>query len=165
MDTPVTPLLYQPLTTRRSRYPNWLIVRTKPLPTVIRRTSVGNDVCAVLLSTRRAISVPSVLENVAECLTWLLYDAPLPYSVCYHNIVQVLHLASHPDVNLHTFDSHQKIILVAVVELLIPGSNSRLEEALQASQHYVQQHWGARLPFVSFKEVLIDLHDFLIQVS
>jgi hypothetical protein len=32
------------------------------------------------------------------------------------------------------FDAHQKIILVAVVELLIPGYNSRLEEALQGSQ-------------------------------
>ncbi len=96
---------------------------------------------------------------------WLLDDALLPYSVCYHNIIHVLYLASHPDGNVHMFDAHQKIILVAVVELLISGYNSRLEEALQASQCYVQQHWGARLPYVSFKEVLIDLHDILIQVS
>ena len=66
-----TPILYQPLSTRRNRYLTWVIIKSSPLPTVVQRADLGNDICATLLSTRRAINIPNLLDNVAQSLSWI----------------------------------------------------------------------------------------------
>jgi hypothetical protein len=111
-----TPLLYQPLTTRRSIYPAWVIIKSSPLPTVVHRTDIGNDICALLLSSQRAVNIPSLLNNVAESLSWILETAPLPIVAAYHNIVRILYLASIPGSNVYLFDAHLKIVLAVVVD-------------------------------------------------
>jgi hypothetical protein len=158
------PLLYQPLTTRRSIYPAWVIIKSSPLPTVVRRTDIGNDICALLLSSQRAVNIPSLLNNVAESLSWILETAPHPIAAAYHNIVKILYLASIPGSNVYLFDAHLKIVLGAVVDFLSCTLHEK-EGVLIASDLYLQQHWGGRLTIAPFKEVLLDIYKFLSQVS
>jgi hypothetical protein len=159
-----TPLLYQPLTTRRSMYPAWVIIKSPPLPTVVRRADIGNDICALLLSSQHALSIPSLLNNVAESLSWILETAPLPIAAAYCNIVRILYLASIPGSNVYLFDAHLKIVLAAVVDFLSCTLDEK-EGVLIASDLYLQQRWEGRLTFVPFKEVLLDIYKFLSQVS
>jgi hypothetical protein len=102
-----TPLLCQPLTSRRSLYPTWVIIKSSPLPTVV---DLGNDICALLLSSWHTIGFPSLLDNIAESLSWMIETAPLPFVAAYHNIVKMLYLACIPGSNVHLFDAHVKLV-------------------------------------------------------
>jgi hypothetical protein len=53
----------------------------------------------------------------------------------------VLYLASHPDSNVHIFDVHQKIVLVAVMQLC----SFSFWGTIQASPSYMQQRWEGQL--------------------
>jgi hypothetical protein len=158
-----TPLLYQPLTTRKSIYPAWVIIKSSPLPTVVHRADIGNDICALLLSSQHALSIPSLLDNVAESLSWILETAPLPIAAACHNIVRILYLTSIPGSNVYLFDAHVKIVLAVVVDFLICAWDEALEKALIASHAYLQQHWEGRFTSVPFKSELLDIYEFLSQ--
>jgi hypothetical protein len=73
----------------------------------------------LLLSSQHALSIPSLLDNVAESLSWILETAPLPIAAAYHNIVRILYLASIPGSNVYLFNACVKIVLAAVVDFLI----------------------------------------------
>jgi hypothetical protein len=130
-----TPILYQPLSTRRNRYPTWVIIKSSPLPVVVQRADLGNDICAMLLSTRQAINIPNLLDNVAESLL------PLPFSAAYHNVLNMLYSACFPESTVHLFDAHRKIALATVVDFLVSDeAYAMLEAVVLASSPYLQQH-------------------------
>jgi hypothetical protein len=159
------PLIYQPLTTRRYRYPTWIIIISPPIATVIERAYLGNEICSSLLSRHLAVGVPSILNNVAKSLSWILVDAPLPFPACYRNIVSVLHLACIPESDLHLNNAHVRIVLGAVVELLVTDQPASLERALIATKLYLEERWRGRFSFVPFKDILLDVYEFLYQVN
>lgn len=99
-----TPLLCQPPTTRRNTYAKWLIIKSSPLHKVVRRVNIGTDICASLLLTWHAIA-PTVWDNVAKSLSWLMEDAALPFSGCCRKVLKVLYFACIPDSDVHLFDA------------------------------------------------------------
>jgi hypothetical protein len=141
MEATNAPLLYQLITTKRSRYPTWLIIDSFPLPVVIRCIDLGNDICSSLLSTQCALVIPSLLNSVAESLSWLLETALIPFAAWYQNVLKVVCLACFPDSNIYLFDTHLEIVLAAVADFVISGWNTRLARVLLDSQMHLLQCW------------------------
>jgi hypothetical protein len=106
------------------------------------------------------------LDNVAESLSWIFQTAPLPFAAAYCNILNMLYLACFPESTVHLLDAHQKIALAAVVDFLVSDeAYATLEAAILASSAYLQQCWDGRFASVPFKEILLDIYDYLTQVS
>jgi hypothetical protein len=78
----------------------------------------------------------------------------------------MLYLACFPESTVHLLDAHQKIALAAVVDFLVSDeAYATLEAAILASSAYLQQCWDGRFASVPFKEILLDIYDYLTQVS
>jgi hypothetical protein len=60
-----------------------VLLRSSPIPTVIKRSYVGNNLCQDLLGSSHAIAVPLLVNDIAESLPWLLWEAPFPLTTCY----------------------------------------------------------------------------------
>jgi hypothetical protein len=78
--------------------------------------------------------------------------------------LKVLCLACIPDSNIYLFDAHLKIVLAAVVDFAISGCNTRLARVILEPQMYLLQCWQGRFAHVPFKELLLDIYEFLAQV-
>ena len=106
------------------------------------------------------------MDNVAESLSWIFQTAPLPFAAAYCNILNMLYLACFPESTVHLLDAHQKIALAAVVDFLVSDeAYATLEAAVLASSAYLQPRWDGRFASVPFKEELLDIYDYLTQVS
>jgi hypothetical protein len=134
---------------------------SSPLPIVVRCADLGNDICALLLSSRRAIGIPSLLDNVAESLSWMLETAPFPIASAYSSIEKMHYLACIPGSTMHLLDVHVKIVLAAVVKILTCAWEEALQGALIALHAYLQVCWENRFTSVPFKGVLLDIHEYL----
>jgi hypothetical protein len=59
------------LFTRLCSYPMYIILINSPTPIPIKRQSLGNDVCLLLLSSGCAYSLPPLVDNITDTLYWL----------------------------------------------------------------------------------------------
>ena len=78
----------------------------------------------------------------------------------------MLYSAIFPESTVHLFDAHRKIALATVVDFLVSDeAYAMLEAVVLASSPYLQQQWEGRFASVPFKEVLLDIYDYLTQAS
>jgi hypothetical protein len=78
----------------------------------------------------------------------------------------MLYSAIFPEGTVHLFDAHRKTALAAVVDFLVSDeAYAMLEAAVLPSSAYLQQCWDGRFASVPFQEVLLDIYDYLTQVS
>jgi hypothetical protein len=88
------PLLYCPLSTQRASYPKYIKLKNGQTPIPINQHYLGNNTCMVLLSSEQAVSLPPIINDVADALYWL-QDVYLPmvlrstYNVLTYHLLHV----------------------------------------------------------------------------
>jgi hypothetical protein len=124
------PLIYTSLSTRRSSYPTWMLIKSSPTPHIVRRSDLGNEATELLFSMNRAVQVPPLVNDVAESLDWLAHSAPLPLAYCRRTIIVCLEEVC--DFNsrsyIHPLNAHFSIMMVAlstVLDNFFPGISYR----------------------------------------
>ena len=165
------PLLYSALTTRRWTYPKYIILRSHPLPVLIKRHDLGADnVFRLVVSSLQAIIVPPILNNIAEFLERLLAEeeAPpfFPFQRCYGAIIRVLCSASLPNNQVHLLDAHERIALSGLCALTrkMPGTEAWYHRALIAVKSHIHNRWGTRIRFAAFHDIIYDTYNYLREV-
>jgi len=163
-EAPVVPLLYSSLTTRRSSYPTWLLIKSSPIPNVVRRMDLGNEAAQVLLSSNRALEVPPIVDDIAATLPWLLRSAPFPLLSCYMPIAVNLQFAAdcQGDYHIHPFEAHLKISIVCMKQMLFNYFSDPVSVVSnQVIQDYVADRWGNQIQYVGFQNILLDLLEYV----
>jgi hypothetical protein len=160
-------LIYSSLTTRRSSYPRWVLIKSSPLPVFIRRSHFGNEVFSLLLAANCTLSVPPLVNDIVESLTWLLVEAPFPLRVCYRGIsLTLLLVCDHRDsAHIHPLDAHEKIAMIAMSNVMDAFSPRFYPNAHDVLKSYIRSRWGEGISFVGFKNLLLECYDFMQDVS
>ena len=161
------PLLYSSLSTRRSTYPTWILLTSMPIPTVIKRSDVGHDLCQDLLSSSRAIAVPPIVNDIAESLPWLLWEAPFPLMVSYPTIAINLRYVCDFNNNAHINpdDAHYQLTMLAMKNIVLSFLPAQHDRAMMMLRFYLGDRWGHRISFAGFQHLLLDSYYYLINVS
>ncbi len=157
------PLLYSSLSTRHSTYPRWVLLTSSPIPILMKRSDLGNEICQGLLSSNRALPVPPLVNDIVELLSWLLTEAPFPLATSYASIAISLRCVcdvsgSH---HIHPFEAHFKITMIAMSSILSTFSPMLYNAVMAELRPYLQNRWGRRIAFVGFKNLLLDSYDFI----
>lgn len=164
-----SPLILTSLSTRRRSYPKWILISSFPLPTPILCTSIGNDVCDLLLSCHRAIVVPPSMNNVADSLIWILNGAPFPFASCYHTVVKELYwwCQAGCSINPSASDAQKKIIVLAMCSLIdsTKCDEPTLVMVLDSVKREIENQRAERLPFISFDNAILTIFSYLREVS
>jgi hypothetical protein len=158
------PLLYSSLTTRRSSYPAWLLIKSSPIQNVVRRMDLGNEAAQVLLSSNCALEVPPIINDIAATLPWLLRSAPFPLLSCYMPIVVNLQFVAdcQGDYHIHPFEAHLKISIVCINRMLFNYFSDPVSVVSnQVIQDYVADRWGNQIQHVGFHNILLDLLEYV----
>lgn len=79
-------LVYSSLSTCQSTYLTWILLRSSPIPTVIKHSDLGYNVCQDLHSSSHAIGAPPLINDLAESLPWLLWEVPFLLATSYVTI-------------------------------------------------------------------------------
>lgn len=152
-------LFYSSLSTRRATYPTWVLLTRSSIPTLIKRSDVGNEVCQVLLSSHSALPVPPLVNDIAESLSWLLTEGPNPFVHCHAIIAKcLLRVCRH---QIHPAQAHFKITLAAMSFLMKFFAPIVHDDAIEALRSYLQDRWGESISFVGFRYLLFDSYRFL----
>ena len=153
------PPFYSSLSTRRSTYPTWVLLTSSSIPTLIKRSDVGNDICQVLLSSHCALPVPPLVDDIAETLSWLLTEAPFPFATAYASIARcLLCVCQH---QIHPVEAHFKITMIAMSNILLVFPPVLYDHAMEELRRYLQNRWGERISFAGFRNILFDSYDFI----
>ena len=108
-------MIYSALTTRRSTYPTWILIKGDPMPVAIKRVYLGNEISESLISSRRAVVVPPMVDDIAEALTWILWDAPQPIGCSYALIIINLYdICTFGSTSMHIREAHFRLTLMAM---------------------------------------------------
>ncbi len=114
-----TPLVYSSLTTRRSSYPTWILLNSIPIPAPIKRRDIGNATCEALLSSHHAVQVPPTVNDIAEALPWILWEAPHPVVCAYpafaKNLYRVCMINNH---HIHPYEAHFILTMTVAANIL-----------------------------------------------
>jgi hypothetical protein len=57
------------------------------MPVAIKQVFLSNEICQALISLRQAVVVPQKVDDVAEPLTWILWEGPKPLGCSYPAII------------------------------------------------------------------------------
>jgi hypothetical protein len=115
------PLIFGPLSTRRSSYPTWVMMYSHSLPYAIKLSDLHNNaVVQALLGSERVLPVPCIVDDIAESLRWLLEVEVFPLSPFYMLVVTQLLLVCdwQSPFYVHPYDAHYKIMLIVVKNFL-----------------------------------------------
>lgn len=160
-------LLYSSLTTRRSSYPTWILIKAKPFPAVIKRLYLGNQLTQVLLASDRAVAIPPVVDDIADSLTWLLRDAPSPLKSCYVCVLANLRWVCcdrNDKRHIPPHEAHARIAVIAMSRVVRETIPSMYFEALNYVRNFMVHTWGDRISFAGFQAILMDCYQFLLSL-
>jgi hypothetical protein len=157
------PLIFSSLSTRRLHYPRWLMLKSAPTPLFIRRSDVGSEACNILISSRRSVAVPSLVNDIADSLPWLLAEAPCLLRVAYHGVAVSLGLVCdfRNPAHIHPYDAHLKLTLVAMSNVMRAYCPVFHPDALDLLRSYLETRWGDLILFAGFKNILVDSYRYI----
>jgi hypothetical protein len=159
------PLIFGPLSTRRSSYPTWVMMYSHSLPYAIKLSDLQNNaVVQALLGSERVLPVPRIVDDIAESLRWLLEDEVFPLSPFYRLVVTQLLLVCdwQSPFHVHPYDAHYKIILIVAMNFLRKYfARSIFREAVNLVTLHLRESWGARITFGGFKNVLMEVLEMI----
>jgi hypothetical protein len=159
------PLIFGPLSTRRSSYPTWVMMYSHSLPYAIKLSDVQNNaVVQASLGSDRVLPVPRIVDDIAESLRWLLEDEVFPLSPFYKVVVTQLLLVCdwRSPFHVHPYDAHYKIISIVVKRFLQKYfDRSIFHEAINSVTLHLRESWGARITFGGFKNVLMEVLEMI----
>jgi hypothetical protein len=155
------------MSTRRSTYPTWVILRSSPIPTVIKRSDVGNNLCQDLLASSHALAVPPLVNDIAESLPWLLWEAPFPLTTCYTLIaINLLNVCEfNNNGHIPPREAHFQLTMFAMGNIMHAFSSAHHGNAMIMLRYYIGERWGQRISFVNFRCLLLESYSFLKNVS
>jgi hypothetical protein len=160
------PLIYRPMSTRRSSYPKYIMLINGESLIPIRCIILGNDICLALIASSRAWELPPIVDDVADALGWLCTgNSPIQLRCIYDSVaVNLLRVCPRSRNHLHPYSAHFKLAVIAgcdIARIYLHGRNLAYNDAVyRAILDYVTNRWGEREIFrVNFKEVLIDLYN------
>ena len=160
-------MIYSALTTRRSTYPTWILIKGDPMLVAIKRVYLGNEISESLISSRRAVVVPPMVDDIAEALTWILWDAPQPIGCSYALIIINLYdICTFGSTSMHIREAHFRLTLMAMSCVLYSYfSHTQHAKAMILLTNHLNHQWGQRIHLVGFKNLLLDSYTLLINVS
>jgi hypothetical protein len=159
------PLIYTSLSTHRSSYPTWVLIKSSPTPHIVRRSDLGNEATELLFSMNRAVQVPPLVNDVAESLDWLVHSVPLPLAYCRRTIIVCLEEVCdfNSRSHIHLLNAHFSIMMVAmstVLDNFFPASVT--DEAKEVTRDYMLMRWGNnRMHLVGFRNILLECYHFI----
>lgn len=159
------PFYFSSLSTRRSRYPIWLVIRSTPAPQVMKRSELGNEVTEILIHSNRALPVPPLVNDIASALSWLVDTAPTPLLLCCYRLI-ARNLLFVCDVNcnhhIHPVVAHQIIALLCMASILFDCYPREIyAAAYEAVRAFITMRWGDRIQFAGFRNILSEGYMFV----
>jgi len=134
-----------------------VVIKSTPLPVFVRRSHFCNEVFSLLIALNHALSVPPLVNDIAEALTWLLVEAPFPLRVCYRGVSMALLLVCdcRDRAHIHPLDAHEKIAMIAMSNVMDAFSPRFYLNAHDVVKSYIRSRWGEGISFVGFKHLLL----------
>ena len=159
------PLLYEALTTRSSSYPTYILLKSHPIPFVIQHSELGNSIYEALVSSNRAVPVPPLVNDVADALSWILAEAPLPIRCSYPVVaISLYHVCVITDTHIHPFQAHFELTMIAMSCVLRSFLASQYDGAILLVKSFLSNRWGHRISLVPFKELLLESFEYITEV-
>jgi hypothetical protein len=108
-----------------------------------------------------------LINDIADSLTWLLWEAPFPLVVSYVTIAINLHYVCEYNNNGHThpFEARFQLTMLAMNNLMLAFLPSQHNNAMAMLRFYLGEQWGQRISPTGFKELLSNSYTFIINVS
>jgi hypothetical protein len=134
----------------------------------INRIDIGNAICEALLSLNRAVQVPPTVNDIAEALTWILWEAPHPLVCGYPAIAKALYRVCVINNNhIHPNEAHFILTMIAGANVL--SANLRDQDGFDIAmgflERYLNDSYGQRIRYIGFKQLVLDSYTFLSEVS
>jgi len=154
------PLTYCPLSTRRSSYPSWVILKGSSTPVVFKTSDLSNDAVQALLHSDQVFPVPPMVNDIAEALPWMLVVDNFPLQFSYQEVLfQLLHVCDwNSPLHISPYDAHFKISLVVAERILWKVFHPVIiSEAMDLIRLHLIERWGARITFAGFQNILTEI--------
>jgi hypothetical protein len=137
------------------------MLKCSSVPVVIK-TSDLHDTAAVqaLLSSEQVLPVPSMVNDIAEALPWMLEAENFPLPFAYKAVLlQLYNLCDwRSELHISPYDAHLSIALVVADRILSKAYRPEIHrEAMDLIYLYLTEHWGNRILFAGFKQILTDI--------
>jgi hypothetical protein len=159
------PLIFGPLSTRRSSYPTWVMVYSHSLPYAIKLSDLHNNATVqALLGSDHVLPVPCIVDDIADSLSWLLEVEVFPLSLFYRLVVTQLLLVCdwQSPFHIHPYDAHYKIILFVARNFLQKYfAPCIFHEAVDLVTIHLRESWGARITFGGFQNILMEVLEMI----
>ena len=131
------------------------------VPVVIKTSDLrSNDALQVLLSSDQVLPVPSIANDIAEALPWMLEVDNFPLSFAYKAVLCHLYRVCdwQSEHHISPYDAHFKISLIVADRILWKAFRPVIfSEAMDLIQLYLMERWGERIMFAGFKNILSDV--------
>ncbi len=159
--TATTTLLYRPLSTRRCSYPKFIMLRNGATPIPIKRQHLGNDNCAALVASGHAVSVPPIINNIADFLYRLQELDSSIHLRCIYNIVakNLMRVCIEDEDHIHPFQAHLRLAITSGSILINNHFRQTIIQSLPSVRGYLESQWGERISLIPFKDIIIDFYD------
>ena len=102
-----------------------------------------------MLSSNHAVAVSPLVNDIADSLGWLLWEAPFPLAVSYATIAINLRYVCECNNNghIHPFEAHFQLTMVAMSNIMLAFLPSQHDNALNMLGFYLGELWGHRMSF------------------
>jgi hypothetical protein len=156
------PLLYRSLSTRRASYPKYIMLKNGDTPIPIKQHYLGNDNCSTLVLSGHAVTLPPMVDDIADALYWLQGIFSPPLLRCTHSVIAkiLMRVCIVDEEHIHPFEAHFQLGMIAIHVLFNTHWNELPRSAIRS---YIELRWGQEISSVGFKRVLlqadIDLND------
>jgi len=123
-----------------------------PIP--IKRHYLGNDNCNALVLSGHAVTLPPMVDDIADALYWLHGIFSPPLLRCTHSVIakNLLRVCIVDEEHIHPFEAHLKLGMIAIHVLFNTHWN---ELPVLAIRSYVELRWGQEISSVGFKRALL----------
>jgi hypothetical protein len=123
-----------------------------PIP--IKRHYLGNDNCNALVLSGHAVTLPPMVDDIADALYWLHGIFSPPLLRCTHSVIakNLLRVCIVDEEHIHPFEAHLKLGMIAIHVLFNTHWN---ELPISAIRSYIELRWGQEISSVGFKRVLL----------
>ena len=148
------PLIYRSLSTRRASYPKYIMLMNGDTPIPIKRRHLGNENCNALVLSGHAVTLPPIVDDIADALYWLQGIFSPPLLRCTHNLISknLLRVCIVDEEHIHPLEAHFILATIAVHVLFNTHWN---ELPVSAIRDYVDLRWGREISSAKFKSVLL----------
>ncbi len=159
------PFYFSNLSTRRSSYPTWVVIRSSPAPQIVKRSDLGIEVAQLLIRSNRALPVPPFVNDIASALSWLVDTAPAALLLtCYRPIQHNLLYVCDRNCNhhIHLVLAHRIIASLCMTRLLLHLYPENIYTAAsEAVDAFITTRWGDAVHFAGFTNVLLDSYIYV----